>query len=51
MSKQLCKKCKKSTKDSLAEELNLCQECWEYEADKDWWEEVKKLKIFKKAIF
>jgi hypothetical protein len=45
MKKQKCKKCGKTTKDSLAEELGLCQECWEDECDKDWWREVRKLKV------
>jgi len=35
--KQKCKNCGETTKDSLAEELELCQECWEDECDKDWW--------------
>jgi len=45
MTKNKCKKCKKSTKDSLAEELNLCQDCWEEEVDRNWWLEIFKLKI------
>jgi len=48
--KQKCKKCKRcgqSIDDSIAIDLNLCQECWEDECDKDWWREVRKLK-FKK---
>jgi hypothetical protein len=45
MKKFKCKNCGESTKDSLAEELNLCQECWEKECDKDWWRKVKNLKV------
>jgi hypothetical protein len=41
--KILCKDCGEATKDSIAEELDLCQECWEDECDKDWWKEVKNL--------
>jgi len=50
MRTQNCKKCGKTTKDSLAEELQLCQECWEEKADKDWWMEVRKLKVKKIII-
>jgi|YNPMSStandDraft_1061717.scaffolds.fasta_scaffold161563_2 DNA-directed RNA polymerase beta' subunit len=45
MKNQKCKNCGETTKDSLAEELELCQECWEDECDKDWWKEVAKLKV------
>jgi hypothetical protein len=45
MKNQKCKNCGETTKDSLAEDLNLCQECWEDECDKDWWREVRKLKV------
>ena len=50
MKNQKCKNCGETTKDSLAEELELCQDCWEDECDKDWWEEIKKLKVKKKII-
>jgi len=43
--KQKCKRCNQSIDDSIAKELRLCQECWEEEADKDWWREVERLKI------
>jgi len=47
MKKRKCKNCGETTKDSLAEDLDLCQTCWEEEADKDWWREIKKLKVRK----
>jgi len=45
MKNQKCKRCNQSIDDSIAIDLNLCQECWEDECDKDWWEEIKKLGI------
>ena len=40
-----CKKCKIEfeEKDSIGDEFDLCQDCWELDCDEAWWEMVRNL--------
>ena len=40
MKNRLCKRCNTDFRkeDSTGSDFDLCQDCWEVEADKKWWE-------------
>jgi len=45
METKFCKKCRQEfwEEDSTGSDFDLCQDCWEADCDKSWWQMVEAL--------